>query len=585
MKQNLRFLMLFLMALLTGGVSFGQTFTKVTDDADIVADGEYLIVNETKSMAYAGVTSKNIGSNVSVTISNNVISDAATAHIVKLGGESGQWTIYDETDSTYLYFLSTGGNNLYATNDATTEGATWTITASSITNVNTSTRSLKYNTGNPRFACYKSGQGDIVLYKKQDNTGKTATKLTFGSDVDNKTFSMNIGDSFAAPTATLTPAEAGTITYTSDNTDVASVDENGTITLGETAGTAKITASFAGNDNYVASSATYTIKLTKVQTIEDGVFDFTGTYDYGSGIEPSSSTTYYNDITWKAGNVTMVTSGIRWWSKSGSNELRMYSAQGGKMTVSVPEGYFVRTIVLDGVNGGFTADCGTFATKTWTGASQSVTLTVTSSGTKGTTKNITGVTVTYSKPESLTTAASGFATYASDYAVNYSDNGLQAYTVKVNDDKSGVVYTAFTGVVPAGKAVLLKGNASTEYVLTPATEDAAEFDTDLKVSDGTVAVTADNHDNIYAFGTLNGESGFKHVKEGVSIPAKKGYLELVDATGAKSFYAFAETATGISMNASNIFDDETPLFNLAGQRVAKDYKGIVIKNGKKYMNK
>ena len=581
MKQKLRILMLLLMVLLKGSVSIGQTFTKVTDEADIVADGEYLIVNEAKSMAYSGVTNS-YGSCVSVTISDNMISDPGTAHIVKLGGETGKWTIYDESDEIFLYYKGSG-KNLFGTKEVSTSGTTWTITASSITNVNTSTRSLQYNISSPRFACYTSKQGDIVLYKKQDKTGKTTTTLTFGTDIDNKTFSLNIGDSFAAPTATLTPAEAGTITYASDNTDVATVDANGMVTLGETEGTAKITASFAGNDNYIGSSATYTIKLSKVQTVEDGVFDFTGTYDYGSGMQPSSNTAYSNDVTWTAGNVTLVTSGIRWWSKSGTNELRMYSSKGGKMTVSVPDGYLVRSILVNGVNGGFTADCGTFDSKTWTGASQNVTLTVT--GTKAVTKNITGITVTYSKCETLTTAASGFATYASDYAVNYSDNGLEAYTVKVNDDKSGVVYTSFTGVVPAGKAVLIKGNASKEYVLAPATESAADFETDLKVSDGTVAVTADNHDNIYAFGTLNGESGFKHVKVGSTIPAKKGYLELADATGAKNFYAFDESTTGVSMNISNIVDSETLFFNLAGQRVAKDYKGIVIKNGKKYMNK
>ncbi len=52
----------------------------------------------------------------------------------------------------------------------------------------------------------------------------------------------------------------------------------------------------------------------------------------------------------------------------------------------------------------------------------------------------------------------------------------------------------------------------------------------------------------------------------------------------KAFYLVKGTATAIkgvdAPNASN-----TALFNLAGQQVNKNYKGIVVKNGKKYLNK
>lgn len=54
--------------------------------------------------------------------------------------------------------------------------------------------------------------------------------------------------------AVLTPAEAGSLVYTSDNETVATVDETGTITaLSE--GTAKITVSFPGNKNYAAANS------------------------------------------------------------------------------------------------------------------------------------------------------------------------------------------------------------------------------------------------------------------------------------------------------------------------------------------
>lgn len=183
--------------------------------------------------------------------------------------------------------------------------------------------------------------------------------------------------------------------------------------------------------------------------------------------------------------------------------------------------------------------------------------------------------------ETLTPAASGYATYAADYAVNYSEQGLTAYAVKVATDNSKVSATPFTGVVPAGKAVLVKGTANQEYTLTPATTAADEtFDTDLQASDGTVTANGTQH---FAFGTKNGVSGFKLVKSGVVIPAKKGYL-LISNAGAKEFFAFEGETTGISAVESAPATDGN-VYNMAGQRVSKNYKGLVIVGGKKYLNK
>ncbi|MDD6394117.1 MAG: Ig-like domain-containing protein, partial [Prevotella sp.] len=92
---------------------------------------------------------------------------------------------------------------------------------------------------------------------------RTATTVTFGAEVDDQTFNVNLGEKFVGKTATVDPAEAGTVTYSSDNKEVASVDENtGAITIGSKEGTATITASFAATDNYQASSAKYYITVT-----------------------------------------------------------------------------------------------------------------------------------------------------------------------------------------------------------------------------------------------------------------------------------------------------------------------------------
>lgn len=78
-------------------------------------------------------------------------------------------------------------------------------------------------------------------------------------------FDVNEGEEgdFVAPT--LNNPNSVTVTYASDNEDVALVDENtGEVVLLGALGTANITATFAGNSTYKASSATYSVTVKKV---------------------------------------------------------------------------------------------------------------------------------------------------------------------------------------------------------------------------------------------------------------------------------------------------------------------------------
>ena len=96
---------------------------------------------------------------------------------------------------------------------------------------------------------------------------KEATTMTFPQ----KEYTLNIGDGFTAPTATVKGEDGKTIEgltllYTSDNKNIALVDDNtGEVFLGDKAGTATITAYFYGNEKYEACQASYKINLTKKQ--------------------------------------------------------------------------------------------------------------------------------------------------------------------------------------------------------------------------------------------------------------------------------------------------------------------------------
>lgn len=124
---------------------------------------------------------------------------------------------------------------------------------------------------NPRVGQYfrltfdlkKGGSNGFVQVNKveyyEDASNKTATSLSF--DAPSYTISK---DQTLTKLPTLKAGEQTlsdkTITWSSDNTEVATVDENGTVT-GVGLGKANITATFAGDNEYRTSTAKYEIKV------------------------------------------------------------------------------------------------------------------------------------------------------------------------------------------------------------------------------------------------------------------------------------------------------------------------------------
>lgn len=474
-----------------------------------------------------------------------------------------------------------------------------------------------------------------LIYDKPGES-KTKTSLTFPTT----SYMFMVGEDVPvfSNKAILEPAAAtGDITYTSDNEYVAVVID-GDVTVDTSAeGTATIKAEYKGNDKYAPSSATYTININKPTKIIASIADL----KKGLNETPRNFTLKLTDavVSYTYGGRAYIqdaTAGILLFIQKGTTPVTAGQKFNGfvnvaaqtfhslpeltswnpysTMTTETTEELPLDVVTLEELNNNYDKyeSCrvkvlGVTISKEFTDRTGEISqngaaidlragdnkITVTRNdiadiigfpGVYDNTKQldvweqsaISPITV-----ETLTPAASGYATYAADYAVNYSEQGLTAYTMKVAADNTKVSATPFTGVVPAGKAVLVKGTAGQEYTLTPATTAADEtFDTDLLASDG--SVTADGT-QLFAFGTKNGVSGFKLVKSGVVIPAKKGYL-LISNAGAKEFFAFEGETTGISTVETAPATDGN-VYNMAGQRVSKNYKGLVIVGGKKYLNK
>lgn len=584
MKQIIKFCVISLLLIIYEGTIFGQTFKKVTNISEL-QDGDVIaIVNEANKQALSTTQNTDNRGATSITIKDGCFTSKTSVQEITLVSFYKNWYLKVGTDD-YLYAdgkssatLNTGKNkrDKYSRASISFSGGNALINFLG----ENSYKQIAYNNQYELFSAYKtsSGQLPVQIYKKQ--TGELmASSLSFGSTIDNHTFFKNAGDKFTLP-ATLTPTIKGaTIQYTSSNLSVASVNEKTGEVTALREGDSEITASFAGNNTYLPSSASYTIHVNK-----EGFFDFTQTAnDYGSGCTPSNIYYITNKTIWTAGKVTLTTDkaegeGFRWWKNTdGIYDFRAYSYS--VFTISVAEGYYITSITMKGAIplSSLKANDENIENGKWSGMSQSVEFSPSNI------LYIKSITVNYTQQqESLTTAASGFATYVANYPVDYSKLGLTVYEVAVNQEQTKVIYTPFTGAVPAGMAVLVQGVPNKEYSLTPATVADHSYKTDLRASDGTVKA-ADSE--IYAFATLRGISGFKLVTDGVVIPAKKGYLKLTSAGSAKNFFAFDDVDTGIGHIDANNMGTTSVVYNLAGQRVDKYYKGIVIENGKKIIRK
>lgn len=65
---------------------------------------------------------------------------------------------------------------------------------------------------------------------------------------------------------------------------------------------------------------------------------------------------------------------------------------------------------------------------------------------------------------------------------------------------------------------------------------------------------------------------------------------MLNPTSQLGFYGFklevgGKIESGISSTKANLTDVNAPMYNMAGQKVEKSYKGLVIQNGRKFMNK
>ena len=106
------------------------------------------------------------------------------------------------------------------------------------------------------------GLDNVTITNATIGISKTPTEIT----IVNETVELLVGDSVVTG-ATLTPTDAGELTFTSSNITVAKVEDGKIIAVGE--GNATITVSFAGDDKYLAAESKIDVSVKKTDSSMD----------------------------------------------------------------------------------------------------------------------------------------------------------------------------------------------------------------------------------------------------------------------------------------------------------------------------
>lgn len=202
---------------------------------------------------------------------------------------------------------------------------------------------------------------------------------------------------------------------------------------------------------------------------------------------------------------------------------------------------------------------------------------------------IKSIVVTFNKSVSLAVSSAERATlYYSDRSFIIPE-GVVARTYKIEGNVLSRSREYKKGdVLPKGTAVVLEAKEG-KYIFeeTSKTGETDSYNA-LHGSDSTTITSGG--EVYYVFGKGSNGVGFYWKKangKAFTTEAHKAYLVYTPSknTNAKSFLGFdvALEIQGPTMREKVTFDG--PIYNLAGQRVDKDYKGIIIVNGKKYLNR
>lgn len=403
----------------------------------------------------------------------------------------------------------------------------------------------------------------VVVYQLVEEKG-TSPDLSF----DNAFFRFLKGESYSVPDLETAEGFDGTITYSSSNTKVATVNASTGEVMIVGPGRTLITASSASTASFDAGEATYTLlvmggdgsadKPYSVSDMNSGYLTKSFSDKYVSGYIVGYYTTdmffktvadnddcvaiadYRDDVTSSDIALIQFKTGdpqTNYGLKSHPNELGKRVKAYGRMNI------LRYKACIDNVES-----------------------------------------LSFADRYPVTISNYKYATYRTTEKLNFTNTGVSAYTAAI--DGNNVKLTKISdGVVDTGLGVVLYSGTAGTYDIPVTTAPATVTNTGLLISDGSKA-TKDN--NTYVLGKKKDVVGFYRWVGAESLPAGRVYLN-GGASAARDYleFAFDDEATGMrdAVHHDKVEIRTDVVYDLQGRRVAQPGKGLYIVNGKKIVIK
>lgn len=418
----------------------------------------------------------------------------------------------------------------------------------------------------------------IIEYVGDD--GKQNQILSFPK----KSYETFIDENFIAPKVSGNQTE---VSYSSSNTNVATVDkQNGEVTL-KGIGSTIITANASETETHNSADASYTLNV-KPTDVHTTTFDFTHIENFG--LSNPNSTWYITISSIFSKDIILTANKYNNFHKSTSGVVRFKLNSNGVMTLNAPRGMKIQSIIFKGENlDKLTADGKPVADGIWKGNDTNVTFKASK------VVAFSSAQITYHGQYELPISAVNYATFSAPQAY-IMPLGLEGGVVTIRENIANVKFCYLPGdIVPANEPLVIKGETNT-YKLKPISNtEAVKKENILHSAFTNDTIRAKEGHVIFIFSrNIDQQLGFYYQKgsengDFVTGIVNKAYIEIPKSL-LQNTHGFRMNIlpTGISPIPNIGMNKKNRLYNIDGRRAQTPphalSKGIYIINGKKYLS-
>ena len=278
MTKHLRLMIVAMLTIacsLVGKAADGATYKLVTDASELKSGDVVVIASGTNAMGAVNTKGTKIDP-IQVTITDGILKYTEGLGETILESNGNNW--YLKFNGKYISYESQFNENVN-TQASTDKYCLFSISIDQDGNAtiknNERPRKKNLSFSNGSSFGYYNNDGTVQIYKKQ----RRANGIAFAATSANDDFNGNSNE--AKQYVQLINPNNLPVTYTSSNSYVAGVDENGNVTLNSW-GTTTITATFAGNDDYTQGTVSYKLNVNNiVENIDFKVIEFVAGKDKG----------------------------------------------------------------------------------------------------------------------------------------------------------------------------------------------------------------------------------------------------------------------------------------------------------------